>query len=47
MSKKEFYTVSDLEKKWMKNPKFCKAYEALEPEYQIARAVISARHKKE
>ena len=43
---KKFYTVSRIEKKWMKNPKFREAYEALEPEYQIARAVIAARHKR-
>ncbi|OGB73747.1 hypothetical protein A3K24_02850 [candidate division Kazan bacterium RIFCSPHIGHO2_01_FULL_44_14] len=46
MSKEKFYTVSELEKKGMKNPKFRRAYEALEPEYQIARAVIAARLKK-
>ena len=46
MSKKKFYTISELEKKWMKNPKFRQAYEELEPEYQIARAVIAARHKR-
>jgi len=46
MSKKKFYTVSELEKKWLKKPGFRRAYNALEPEYQIARAVIAARHKK-
>ncbi len=46
MSKKKFYTVSEIEKRAMKSPSFRRAYEALEPEYQIARAVIQARHKK-
>ena len=45
MRNKKFYTPAELKKKWMKNPKFRQAYEALEPEYQIARAVIAARHK--
>ena len=30
----------------MKSPKFRRAYESLEPEFQIARAVIQARIKK-
>lgn len=46
MSKVKFYTASELKKKWMKNPKFRHAYEALEPEYQIARAIIKARLKR-
>ncbi len=46
MSKKKFYTVSELEKKGMKKPGFRRAYDALELEYQVARAVIAARHKK-
>lgn len=46
MNNPKFCTTADLKKKWMKNPKFRKAYETLEPEYQIARAVIAARHKK-
>lgn len=46
MSDKKFYTTAELKKKWMKSPKFRRAYEALEPEYQIAKAVIAARHKK-
>ena len=35
--------VSDLHRKWMKRPEYKKAYEALEPEYALARAVIAAR----
>jgi len=45
MSKK-VYTSAELKKKWMKDPGFRRAYNALEPEYQIARAVIEARQKK-
>ncbi len=37
---------SDLHKKWMKDPKFKKAYDALEPEYAIIRALIKARIEK-
>jgi len=46
MSQGKFYTVRALEEKWMKNPRFRRAYEELEPEYQIARAVIKARLKR-
>ena len=35
--------VSDLHKKWMKEPKYRKAYEALEEEFVLASAVIDAR----
>ena len=34
---------SDLKAKWMKDPKFRKAYEESELEYQVARALIKAR----
>lgn len=33
----------DLHKKWMKNKEYRKQYEALEPEFTLARAVIQAR----
>lgn len=46
MNNPKFCTTADLKKRWMKNPKFRRAYEALEPEYQIARAVIAARQKR-
>ncbi|MBI2611879.1 helix-turn-helix transcriptional regulator [Candidatus Gottesmanbacteria bacterium] len=36
----------DLDKKWMKNPKFVKAWEKVEPEYQLARSLIGARLKR-
>jgi transcriptional regulator with XRE-family HTH domain len=36
-------TVSELHKKWSKNPKYAKAFAELAPEYAVARAVIEAR----
>jgi ribosome-binding protein aMBF1 (putative translation factor) len=35
--------VSDLHQKWMKKEEYRKAYEALAPEFALARAVIDAR----
>jgi transcriptional regulator with XRE-family HTH domain len=37
--------VSDLHKKWLKEPKYRKAYEALEEEFVLASAVIDARNR--
>ncbi len=37
--------VSDLHKKWMKEPKYRKAYEALEDEFALASALIDARNR--
>jgi len=37
--------VSDLHRKWMKNPEYRKAHEAFAPEFELARAVIDARVK--
>jgi ribosome-binding protein aMBF1 (putative translation factor) len=37
--------VSDLHRKWIKSPEYRKAYEKLEPEFALARAVINARVK--
>ena len=37
--------VSDLHKKWMKEPKYRKAYEALEEEFVLASAVLDARNR--
>jgi transcriptional regulator with XRE-family HTH domain len=37
--------VADLHKKWMKEPKYRKAYEALEEEFVLASAVIDARNR--
>lgn len=36
----------EIEKRWMKNPKFVRAWEKIEPEYQLARALIGLRLKK-
>jgi transcriptional regulator with XRE-family HTH domain len=35
--------VSELHKKWMKNKAYRDAHKALEPEFDLARAVIKAR----
>lgn len=37
--------ISDLHKKWLKEPKYRKAYEALEEEFVLASAVIDARNR--
>lgn len=37
--------ISDLHNRWMKEPKYRKAYAALEDEFAIARAVIAARSR--
>ncbi len=37
--------IADLHKKWMKKPKYRKAYEALEEEFALALAVIDARNR--
>src|SRR5579863_5152570 len=37
--------VTDLHKKWMKEPKYRKAYEALEEEFVLASAVIDVRNR--
>ena len=36
-------TVADLKKKWMTDPAVRDAYDALVPEFEIARALIEAR----
>src|ERR1035437_8111194 len=37
--------ISDMHKKWIKEPKYRKAYEALEEEFVMASAVIEARNR--
>ena len=37
--------VSSLHKKWMKDPDYRRTHEALEPEFELARALIAARAK--
>jgi len=36
--------ITDLHKKWLKEPKYRKAYEALEEEFVLASAVIDVRN---
>ena len=35
--------VSDLHKKWSRDPEYRQAYDALEPEFELARSLIQAR----
>ena len=35
--------VSDLHKKWGRDPDYQAAYEALQPEFELARSLIEAR----
>ncbi|MCX6752407.1 MAG: helix-turn-helix transcriptional regulator [Candidatus Nomurabacteria bacterium] len=42
---KDMTSFSDLRKKWMKDPEFKKAYDDLEPEFAIVRAMIKMRLK--
>lgn len=37
--------VSDLHKRWMKEPKYRRAYEALEDEFALATAMVEARSR--
>ncbi len=37
--------IADLHKKWIKEPKYRKAYAALEEEFVLASAVIDARNR--
>ena len=37
--------ITDLHKKWMKEPKYKKAYEALEEEFVLASAVMDVRNR--
>lgn len=44
--KRKFYSAEALHRKWMKDPEYRREYEALGPEFQIARQMITARIKK-
>jgi len=46
MRSKKFYSHRDLHKSWMRNPEYRREYEKLEPEFQIAKALIEARLKR-
>ncbi len=37
--------ITEMHKKWMREPKYREAYEALEDEFAVARAVIDARNR--
>jgi predicted transcriptional regulator len=37
--------ISDMHKKWMKEPKYKKAYDALEEEFVLAAAVMDVRNR--
>jgi ribosome-binding protein aMBF1 (putative translation factor) len=37
--------ISELHQKWMKEPKYQKAYAAMEDEFALAKAVIAARSR--
>jgi len=37
--------IADLHKKWLRQPKYRKAYEALEEEFSLASALIDARNR--
>src|SRR6266536_1115043 len=37
--------ITDLHKKWLKEPKYKKAYEALEEEFVLASAVMDVRNR--
>src|ERR1700733_10476608 len=37
--------ITDLHKKWMKEPKYRKAFEALEEEFVLASAIIDVRNR--
>jgi ribosome-binding protein aMBF1 (putative translation factor) len=43
VGKYEPVSFSDVKKEWLKNPKFRKAYEDLQPEYAIIHAIIKKR----
>lgn len=45
MKQQKYYTHEELHKEWMKDPKFRREYEKLEPEFQIASQIIAARIK--
>jgi ribosome-binding protein aMBF1 (putative translation factor) len=37
--------ITEMHKKWMQEPKYRKAYQALEDEFAVAKAVIAARNR--
>jgi len=45
-SKTKLIDWREIEKEWMKDPKFVKEWEKIEPEYQLVRSLIGARLKR-
>lgn len=45
-NKHKLIPFDTIRKEWMKDPEYRHAYEKLEPEFQIARAIINARIKR-
>ena len=37
--------ITEMHKRWMKEPKYRRAYQALEDEFSVAKAVIAARNR--
>jgi ribosome-binding protein aMBF1 (putative translation factor) len=44
LARKRMARITELHSKWMKEPKYRKAYEALEEEFVLASAVIDVRN---
>ena len=44
-NRKNLIPFEKIHKEWMKDPKFCREYEKLETEFQIAGQIIGARIK--
>lgn len=42
----ELTSAEDVHRKWMKNPKYRREYERLQPEFEIANQMIEARLKR-
>lgn len=45
--KRKAIPFEQLHNQWMKDPEYAREYEKLEPEFQIARAIIDARVKED
>jgi len=43
---KNYVTFREIEKKWVKDPQFVKAYDELELEFALIRAILNARIKR-
>lgn len=45
-NKTKLFNLDELHEQWMKEPEYKQAYEATEPEYQLARSLIGLRLKR-